>query len=228
MTDRPMPDMPDMTPLTPEEEARLHRMRAVVAGVSAPARLRTGVEAERERTRPARTRRRLAMGGGLAAACAAVVVALVLALPSSSGGPTAVEAAALAQLPATMHAPRVDPNRPDRLQTSNGGLSYPYWEDRLPWRPVGAREDDLGGHRATTVYYEGPKGERMGYTIVDSGPLDLPPGVRTVRRGGITYSVFRRAGAPVVAWLRDGHQCVIGGDATIPTRRLIALAASDR
>jgi hypothetical protein len=219
--------MSDMTPLTPEEEARLDRMRAALGEVSAPAGLRARIDAERAHTRPARTRRRLALGGGLATACAAIVVALVLVLPAGSGGPTVVEAATLTQLPATMPAPHSDPDHPGRLQESNGGLRYPYWEDRFHWRPAGAREDRLGGHRATTVYYEGHHGERLGYTIVDSGPLDLPPGARAVRRGATTFWVFRRADAPVVAWLRHGHQCVLSGDATIPAGQLIALAGSE-
>ena len=58
--------------------------------------------------------------------------------------------------------PRSTTRRNDALlQTKIEGLPFPDW-DQFEWRAVGARNDEIEGRRATTVFYDNPKGARRG------------------------------------------------------------------
>jgi hypothetical protein len=155
---------------------------------------------------------------------AAAGLAVVLALPGGApGGPSVVQAAALASRPALAPAPpRSDGSR--LLTVAVDGVVYPYWGDRFAWETSGIREDRLGGRRAATVYYF-RAGRRIGYTIV-SGPALRPlGGARIAIRGGTTLRSFHRGARLVVTWLRGGHTCVLSGTG-VSLDALLALAAS--
>ncbi|HEX2504193.1 MAG TPA: hypothetical protein VHK00_09620, partial [Miltoncostaeaceae bacterium] len=77
-----------------------------------------------------------------------------------------------------------------------------------PYRAVGERSDTIEGRQAATVYYSGPRGARVAYTIVAGPALDWPegarrlplvrlaPGAATPRRGpGLSRSPPRRSRA---------------------------------
>ncbi len=202
------------------------RIQAVIADVRAPLALRERIEADRARSRPPQRRRRLVLGGSLAAlVVVAVVVALVGSGAGAPGPPTVAQAARLAGLPASAPAPAVDPAHPALLQRSVEGVSYPSWRGEFRWRASGAREDRLHGRRAVTVFYAGPRGARIGYTIVAGDALAEPAGGRRTHQGTERYTVLRRGGSAFVTWRRDGHTCVLAGPASVPAARLLALAS---
>src|SRR4051812_2244764 len=161
-------------------------IRATAARVEAPASLRA--EVERLRSRRARPPRRFgfALAGGLAAALAVVLVLVVGG--SSTSGPSLADAATAALQPAGGSAPAVDPVRPAVLDTSIDGIAFPTWDDRFGLRATGARDDEIEGRRAVTVGYAGPRGTRVGYTILAAPPLDVPASARRLTRGGTTLA----------------------------------------
>jgi hypothetical protein len=200
-------------------------VHAAVAETRAPLALRERIEADRARARPVLRRRRLALGGSLAGLAAAALLAVILASPvSGPAGPSVVQAAELATLPATGAAPSVDPAHHGLLKRSVGGVSYPSWQYQFPWRATGAREDQLHGRRAVTVFYDSPAHVRIGYTIVSGKVLGEPAG-RAWRHGAERYVVLRRGSRTVVTWRRGGHTCVLSGPAGVPSERLLALAS---
>ena len=198
-------------------------IRATVARVEAPASLRASVEGLRApRRRPRRLAAPLALAG---AAAAALAVVLVLAVGGSSpGGPSLADAAVAALQPTSGPAPAADPARPAVLQTSIDGIAFPLWEERFSLQATGARDDKLDGRRALTVGYSGPNGARVGYTIVDTPPLDVPGSARKVTHEGTDFAVWRRAGATIVTWRRAGHTCVLASR-NMSAQQLLKLAA---
>jgi hypothetical protein len=213
--------------LHPIDEAQAERGRAIVqaavAQTRAPLALRERLEAERERRAPAR--RRWTLGGSFAAVAAAAAVAIVVAGGGGGGGgPTVAEAAALATRPPNAPAPAADPTHPGLLKRSVGGVSYPSWKGQFPWQASGAREDEIDGRRAVTVFYENPDHARIGYTIVAGEPLDEPSGSGP-RQGSEHYVVLRRGPRTIVTWRRGGHTCVLSAPASIPGKKLVALAS---
>src|SRR3954454_8275972 len=82
---------PELAARLAEQRRALEIVHNAASQVEAPARLRARLEA---RKAPAR-RRRWALSGGLAVAAAAVILTVVAVLPTSSAGPTVVEAATL-------------------------------------------------------------------------------------------------------------------------------------
>jgi hypothetical protein len=200
-------------------EALAKQRRAVDALRSvesrAPAGLRARVDAER-RERGARRSgawlRRPALAGGLAAA-AAFALLLALVLPGGAGGPSVVEAAELAALPAEAPAPRSDPAEPALLDARAEGLAFPDWAREFGWRASGRRVDEIDGRRAVTVFYE-KEGRRIAYTIVSGEALDWPEDARRALREGVDLRRLRSGDLTVVTWLRDGHTCVLSGEGT--------------
>jgi hypothetical protein len=90
-----------------------------------------------------------------------------------------------------------------------GGVRFPnYTWYAKRWRTVGARKDELSGRDALTLVYR-DGGRRVGYTIVDGEPLELPAGARRVSRKGKDLAVLRRGGALVLTWRQGGHTCVL-------------------
>jgi hypothetical protein len=200
------------------------RLLAAAQDVRAPAALRAGIDAERERLAPRRAlRRRFQLTGALAGAAAAAGIVVGLLVPG--GGPTVLEAAALAVKPAVAAAPAPDPSYPATLPESVGGVRFPAWGPRLHWTASGTRTDQLDGRRARTVFYDGPRGTRVGYTIVDGKALPWPNGSRTVVRRGVEIHVLRHGGRRVVAWRVDGHSCVLSAPGSVPESRLVELAS---
>jgi hypothetical protein len=200
------------------------RLLAVAQDVRAPAALRAGIEAERERLAPRRAlRQRFQLTGALAGAAAATGIVLGLLVPG--GGPTVLEAAALGVKPAMAAAPAPDPSYPATLPESVGGVRFPSWGARLHWTASGTRSDKLDGRSARTVFYDDPRGVRLGYTIVDGKALPWPQGSRTVVRRGVEIHVLRDGSRRVAAWRVDGHSCVLSAPASVPESRLVALAS---
>ena len=215
---------------SPELTALYERERQVVAALHharasdrAPDALRARIEGSRPK-RAAAARRRLAYAGGLAGALAAVALALVLLLPSGTpGAPSVSNAAALAVRGAALAAPAPDPKNPGaRLEQSVGDLYFPNWTSSFGWRAVGARTDNLGGHKAVTVYYEW-RGERIAYTIVASPPL-AEPAARRTWLNGTELRTFTLNGRLVVTWREAGKTCVLSGSG-ISAAELQKLAA---
>jgi hypothetical protein len=216
---------------TPDERERELAARGAalvaqaVGQVQAPQSLRERIEAQRSRSAPHRRRRHLAFAGGLAGALAIVLVALVFTLPSGTpGAPTVVEAAALSLRPALEPAPGENAANPKLLARAHEGVPYPYWEDKFKWRATGARVDHIGGRRATTVFYENPKGQRLGYTILSGSPIKPPADARAVTLAGTTLRHLPAGGRTIVTWERNGHTCVISAPDGVATGKLLALA----
>lgn len=214
-----------MTGMDPHPD--LERMRAAIDGVEAPDSLRAWL-ADQQRDRRAAPRidlrRRLRVTGGLAAAAAVAGAALAIVLPA--GAPTVLEAAALAADGPRAAAPAVDPAHPSLLRKSVDGITFPTWS-RYPWKPSGERTDTLDGRRAVTVFYDNPKGVRLGYTIVAGNALDWPEDSRRVVRHGVEVYVLRHEGRLVATWREHGHQCVISAPGSVSTDRMVDLAAAD-
>jgi hypothetical protein len=131
--------------------------------------------------------------------------------PAGAGDPTVLQAAELAERPARAAAPDPLPGGPVLLDRRAEGLAFPDWEAKFRWRATGARVDELEGRRATTVFYENPRGARIGYTIVAGPPIAVPDGARPAVREGVRLRSVRRGDRIVVTWLRDGHTCVLSG-----------------
>jgi hypothetical protein len=208
----------------PVDDARAERGRAMVAAAvaqtHAPLALRERIEAQR---RP-RDRRRWALGGSLAGAVAAAVVAIVVATGGGVAEPTVAKAAQLALRAPTAGAPAVDRAHPGLLERSVGGVAYPSWQDKFPWKASGVREDKLDGQRAVTVFYDDPSGTRIGYTILAGKPVDEPSG-QSFRHGPERYVLLQQGARKIVTWRRGGHTCVLSAPRTVPSERLLALAS---
>jgi hypothetical protein len=223
----------DPTRFDPHKDELSERGRLLiaeaVAATRAPGSLRARVEAERERQAPVASRRRAWwLGGGLATAVATISVALVLGLVAGGGGgegPTVFAVAALAARGPAEPPPTEDPGRPDMLRRGVEGVRFPYWGGRFRWEASGARSDRVGGRATTTVFYEGPSGARLGYSIVAGRRLASPSGARPVTVGGTQLWTLRRGDRTIVVWVRGGHTCVISAPAAVPVQRVQGLAA---
>ena len=228
-----MPDEHDI-PMTDEELARAREGEALIAAAvsetHAPQSLRESIERERERAAarartPVWRRRRLGLAlGGIAAALLVAVIALQPGETSTE--PTLAKVTAAASLDATNPAPRSIGGTPPNLDARVDNLVFPDWEAKFGWRAVGRRDDTLSGRSVTTVVYRNPDGARLGYAVVSGDELDTEPPGRPVTRDGKTYHVARAGGRTVVTWTQQGHTCVIAAPATVPSTRLVDLAAS--
>jgi hypothetical protein len=186
----------------------------------APMRLRTRIEAERERARRPARRRRFTLGGALAGATAAAAVLVALLLPGGAGGPSVVEAAELATRPPTEPAP--EPGRPKLLDASAFGLPFPDWAEKFGWEPSGRRVDELDGRRAVTVFYE-KEGREIAYTIISGEALDAPEPSAAATREGTALRYVSDDGRTIVTWERNGLTCVLSGSG-VPATKLLDLA----
>jgi hypothetical protein len=203
--------------------AALDRQRAAIAAtqaaattVGAPASLREAFAAPPP-ARPARARRARLVPAAAGLALATLVAVLVLA-GGGAGGPSIVEAAAVAQRPAVEPAPR--PAAAKLLDRRAAGLPFPDWSAKFGWRATGARTDTLAGRRLTTVFYaKGAK--RIAYTIVAGAPLDLPEGRDRIVEG-TRVRLIKAGGLTPVAWLRGGHTCLLSGTADAATLSKLA------
>jgi hypothetical protein len=228
MSTPPTPPDPDARDDEAAERGRAI-IAAAVADTRAPLALRERVAADAarwDRPAPAR-RRRLAWPAGALAALAVVVIAVVLAAGGGGGGPTAVAVASAAQAGPTHRAPPVDPAHQHLLARDVDGVAFPDWSDKFSWKPFGERSDTIDGRRTRTVFYAGPGGASAAYTIVSGSALDVPAGARTQTVHGTQLNVAPGDAGQVVTWERNGHTCVLTAPASVPTSRLLELAAWD-
>jgi hypothetical protein len=213
-----------------ESPPEYDRIRAAVHSVEAPAALRERISAERDRTLIKRmVVRRMKLTGVLAGGAAVLGASLALLAPSGGGtdAPSALDAAALATRGAVAAAPRVNPVQPHLLRVSVGGVPFPRWQERFPWKPTGQRVDELAGRSTMTVFYDDPRGVRLGYTIVDGEALPWPAGARTVVRNGVEVHLLRRAGRIMAFWRAHGRSCIISAPDSVPAERMVALASAE-
>lgn len=200
----------------------LHEARS--ADRAPPALRRVLADRARAAGRP-RARRHAGFGVAVATGVIVAVLALVLALPSGTpGAPSVSQAAALALRGPAGPAPAPDPAAPGaRLGAVVQDIYFPNWSRSFGWRAVGQRTDRLAGRRALTVYYAGPDGRRVAYTIVAAPALGTPTG-RVTRLGDYTLVTLTLGRRTVVTWRRDGLTCVLSATGTSP-RVLTRLAA---
>jgi hypothetical protein len=229
-----VPDEKDI-PLTDEELARAREGEALIAAavsdVRAPQSLRESIERERERV-SARARapfwRRHRLGLALAGTAAAALVVAVIALQAgdSISEPTLASVSATASLTPTEAAPRPVGGTPPELDAGVENLVFPDWKAKFGWEAVGRRDDTLSGRAVTTVFYRNRDGARLGYAVVSGDELGGEPPGRKVTRNGKTYHVADARRRTIVTWTQQGHTCVIAAPATVPSTRLVDLAAS--
>jgi hypothetical protein len=122
-------------------------------------------------------------------------------------------------------APAEVPGSRTLLRRAVEGVPFPDWNYRFRWEASGARQDRIGGRGMTTVFYDGPRGARLAYTIVSGEPLGALKGARATIVSGTKLWTIPRDGRTIVTWQRAGHTCVISAPASVPVRHLQALAA---
>jgi hypothetical protein len=223
----PPPD-PDNVPLDPRDEPLAERGRELVLQASAetfaPLGLRERIEADRAKAaRGGAGRRRRALLAPVAAVIAAAVVAVVIA-GGGPGSPSVLATAALAGRGPEVAAPPADPSNPKLLRESVEGVKFPEWKT-LKWRTVGARHDTLKDRKATTVYYESPKGTRAAYTVLAGKHVEEPSKAAKHEYNGTEIYSFVRDGRRIVTWERKGHTCVMSAPVSVPQEKLLALAS---
>ncbi|HWG08183.1 MAG TPA: hypothetical protein VN672_04145 [Solirubrobacteraceae bacterium] len=187
-------------------ESLHHKVEAMIAARSGGARRRGGQPAA---TRPFGLAPRLAAVGAIAAA--ALALALAFALSGSSTTLSVRDTAALTHRPATQPAPAENANDRHELAADVEGVSFPYWGEHFGWRSTGSRTDRVDGRTVTTIFYENGRGQRIGYSIVAGSAPSQGSGGVVMRRDGTPYRLLTINGAPAVAWLRQGHLCVVSG-----------------
>jgi hypothetical protein len=207
-------------------ERGLALVRAAVAETSAPLALRERIERDRERARPVARRRLLGLAGSFAAVAAAAAAALVISLGGSTS-PSVLATVRIAGAGPVLPAPAHDAQNPSLLRAKIEGLPFPDWKQKFQWHASGARTDEIGDRKATTVYYDNPVGARAAYTILGGEAIPAPDGARTVDVRGRPFYVLDRGGQRVVVWNRAGHTCVMTAPASVPEERLLDLAAWD-
>jgi hypothetical protein len=99
---------------------------------------------------------------------------------------------------------------------------FPNWTKSFGWRAVGARTDELAGHRAVTVFYQWHDFQ-IAYTIV-SGPMLAQPNVQPMVLNGTELRTLSEGGRVVVTWRKDGVTCVLSAK-KVPTAELHKLAS---
>jgi hypothetical protein len=201
-----------------ESEAVGRRIHALAQDVEAPHALRArvaelqdaaGAQRRRGGGGPAWLRRPRIALPALGATLTAAAVAVALIVGGGAAGPTVDDAAALALAHPTTGAPKVV--GVTYLDARVGGITFPNYGYEWPkWKATGTRHDTVGGRAATTVTYNGPKGD-VGYTIVDGRPLATPDHARHVTKAGTDFAFYMKNGATVVTWRKDGHTCVLAG-----------------
>jgi hypothetical protein len=211
-----MPEMPedfDRDRVDADQRRLAELLLAVEEPAPGPLRARI---AELNAAPPRRRRVRrpaLAFGGAFATALVAV---LVVVLVAGTSAPTVMQTAKLA-----LAQPRA--SAPARLVATGTEIAFPDWSP-TGWPRAGVRHDRLGGRAVTTEFY-GSATATVGYSIVSGGPLALGAAVQTVRRSHAEYRLLRTDGANVVAWVQEGHTCVIASRTATPST-LLSLAVS--
>jgi hypothetical protein len=147
-------------------------------------------------------------------------VVAVVGLGGGTTAPTALRASLVALARPTAPAPR-------SLVAAGTTIAFPQWSER-GWPGVGTRSDRIGGRTVTTEFYRSYEAGTLGYAIVSGAPVRWGAGGRTVTLRGAEYRVMNAGGAQIVAWVQDGHTCVLASR-TATDAALVALAvAQDR
>jgi hypothetical protein len=221
MTSR-TPEPPDRDLSPAESEAVGRHIHQLALSVEAPPSLRARLsQAEADRRPRRRWSPRVAIPA-LAGTAVAAVVAAVLIVAGGAAGPTVHDAAALALARPMAAAPA--PSGPAALSASEDGITFPNYAYEWPaWKAAGARHDTIDGREATTITYRGPLGD-VGYTIVAGEALPKPDGARRVVSNGLELAIYRKDGATVVTWEKDGHTCVLAGKGAGVEAQLVKFA----
>jgi len=132
-----------------------------------------------------------------------------------SPGPTGVQAAELAVLPATAPEPPLDAERPARLERSFEGVTFPAWSREFDWDSSGRRTDAIDGRDTETVFYTHTH-HRIGYTVISGETIDPPRTAATLTVRGLVLHRFRVGDLDVVMFERNGRTCVLSGDVHDP------------
>jgi hypothetical protein len=197
-------------------------IRAAAEGVEAPPRLRARIAGDRLREPLRRRRARWVLVPALGA-IAAVALAIGFLVTGGGGPPSLAEAASAALREPTQPPPARDPRNERLVRAEIGGVRFPnYTSFDERWKAAGTRRDELSGRPALTLVYRSGK-RRVGYTVVDGAPLEVPAGARRINREGLRLAVLRRHGALVVTWQQRGHTCVLASRA-LGLQELIAFA----
>jgi hypothetical protein len=162
-----------------------------------------------------------------AAAVTVAVVAIAIAVALGGGSAPALslrQAAAPTLREATLPAPPESSTHRAQLTAAVNGVPFPYWEDRFGWHSSGSRTDHIGGRSITTVFYTDSAGRRVGYAILAGASAPRLNGGVIAWRGGISYRLLTENGAAAIAWLREGHLCVISGHG-VSSATLLRLAS---
>jgi hypothetical protein len=161
-------------------------------------------------------------------AIAAAVIALAVAfgLGGNSSKLSVSDAAAVTLRQATHGPPSENQGNRAELTAAVEGVPFPYWGGHFGWRSTGSRSDQIDGRQVTTVFYENPRGKRIGYAIVaGDAPTQTGSGVIS-HHDGTPYRLQMIDGVSVVTWLRGGHLCVVSGHG-VSGATLLRLASWD-
>jgi hypothetical protein len=215
-----MPDQPDREQIAADERRIGELLRAAEAPAPPALQQRIGElnQAGAARARPRRRRRPLiAVAFGFAAG---IALALVLKGGTTPAPPTALRVSTIALERATGPAPH-------RLTAAGTTITFPQWSS-LGWPSLGARRDSLDGRTVTTEFFRSYGGAgTLGYAIVSGAALHWGAAGRTLTHDGAHYWTDEHAGALILAWVQDGHTCVlVSRSASAAT--LLALAAQER
>jgi anti-sigma factor RsiW len=188
-----------------------------------PESLQAAVEARRRtvgtrRVRPLGLVSKLALAGAVAGT-AAVVAAFLLS--GGPGAPTVADAARLGTQAPTGPAPPPAGKAGTKLAIAVEGVPFPNLTRFAGWSAVGVRHGRIDGRDATVVVYR-KDGRRLGYVIVAGAGLARPSVAPTVIRR-VNYQTLSSDGRLAMTWRRDGHTCVLIGQAT--RRELLKLAS---
>lgn len=178
-------------------------------GPATPPTLQASLRALRAPAASRRRPSRLVVAGAVAVMTMAAVLAVALTAGSPSS-PTIAEAATLATRAATTPSPSRDAARPALTRASFAGVTYPYWKDKFGWRTAGERTDSIDGRATRTVFYRHTH-HRIGYTVISGKPLERPAGAQRLVVNGVAMYRYRDGRSTVVAFVRNGHTCVLAG-----------------
>jgi anti-sigma factor RsiW len=215
---------------SPELARMVDRQRRSVDAVrstadeAVPASLRSRVEELRPGASGSGESRRLLprLALGTATGVVVAVVAAVLVLSGGGSAPTVADAAQLATKPATAPPPEPAAGNANALRARVEGVAFPNLARPYGWTPTGLRRGTVDGRDALVVFYA-KRGRRLAYMVVAGESLGGTSDYASSRLRGVEYRSFNLNGGPAVTWLRDGHTCVLTGDAS--RTELLALAS---
>jgi hypothetical protein len=219
-----MPEQPDRDLVAADEQRIGALLRAVEA--PAPAALHQRIAELGAARQAPRTRWPFLIGtrapafAFAGAFAAAVAVVAVVALDSGTTPPTALRASLVALAKPTA-------GTPPSLVAAGTTISFPQWSTR-GWPGAGTRSDRIGGRTVTTEFYRSYDAGTLGYAIVSGAPLRWGAGGHTVAHRGAEYRVMNAGGAQIVAWVQDGHTCVLASRSATDAMLVALAVAQDR